>query len=324
MRPSKQTILIVLWPISLVLGFTAYWRGALGCTSFFVTLGLCIAIVSQLRSAVPQRYLEVCQWIASVLLTIALLGASDEGATIAAEFLTKSDATKYVSLIQKGCIAAMFAVLIVQFGLLWLKQSILPDIDELERKLESAKRSEALLAENFRGLIIAKLREIALELGFGDNDHSEERITVYVVDGNNSDKCFVNTGRYSLNPIYDKVGRPAHRVDKGFIGEAYQKRWVYGQFDGDAANLVQWNRSSGLTKNTADNLSMPSKLYCGLSLRIGGKVLAVIIIEATDPNRFTEQHLRDFVDQHRENWEDFFITIQRYISVPSYAKGLGF
>lgn len=131
-------------------------------------------------------------------------------------------------------------------------------------------------------------------LEFGERDCVDERVTLYVYDPNG---YFVPKGRYSPNSELAKIKRRQFAVGEGCIGLA----WATGVFfandlpdpKADAKGYKDASAKYGLKKRQVNKLSMKARLYFGLRISDLSKVnnLAVLVVEASDPSRYTKEEL---------------------------------
>lgn len=104
-------------------------------------------------------------------------------------------------------------------------------------------------------------------------------------------------GRYSPNSELAKIKRRQFAVGEGCIGLA----WATGVFfandlpdpKADAKGYKDASAKYGLKKRQVNKLSMKARLYFGLRISDLSKVnnLAVLVVEASDPSRYTKEEL---------------------------------
>jgi len=317
--------------IYLCLGLHIASAGAFGLAA---CLGFALLL---LRAFFRKAYITVFLVILSLLLFGITYLLGDEGSSHLAQYSLFRDIPKkeFASHLKNICIASMIPVVSFQLIGLLLRERRLDDIEKLkvqlrdrDQKLLALEDNTAILVNNIRMLVVGYLMNLGTRLGFGTKTTNNERVTVYVVDDELNGKYFVNSGRYSKNPLFDQTGRTAYPIDQGFIGEVYRNGTVYSSSgpcpEADCASYENWHHESGLKREAARDLNMKSRFYYGYRVAQSGKTLAVIIIESTMQNRYTKSSLDGFFVAEDENLCTFFGNVRPFISVPSDAIESGF
>jgi hypothetical protein len=146
-------------------------------------------------------------------------------------------------------------------------------------------------------------------LKFGENGTYTERISLYIHD--EDFQKFIQLGRVSLNPDYCKLGKRVYAEDEGCLGYTWNNgegfRNDYADPETDLAIYLEQMKHESLNKNVVKAFNMKSRLYYGYRVMDtkSRNCLAVIIVESTDPSRYSKEELHKvFGIPHRA----FFIS----------------
>jgi hypothetical protein len=147
------------------------------------------------------------------------------------------------------------------------------------------------------------LQDLGRALQFGQQQKNTERITLYVHDG----QRFRPVGRFSFNQAHIKRGRTYYPENQGCIGEAWKHDWCFkilSDFEVDQAGWYKENAKLGMKKTVCDKLSMKSALLCActLSNSQNPKPVAVLVVESTDPSRYSEDELKLILTEDRRSY----------------------
>lgn len=122
-----------------------------------------------------------------------------------------------------------------------------------------------------------------------------DRINVYLYD---KERYFLRAGRFSYNPEYNTAGRKVYSKEEGCLGRS----WINGEYfvndlpdpTKDSKAYERALREMGLPRESVAGLRMKSRLYFGIRFSDGEdhSPLGVIIVESTDPHRFTADYLK--------------------------------
>jgi FtsZ-binding cell division protein ZapB len=136
-------------------------------------------------------------------------------------------------------------------------------------------------------------------LKFASVPYCYERITLYAHDYDH----FIPIGRVSFAPEYAKKGRPSYPEGEGCIAQAWKNIWHFANDYPDPEvcpkEYTQRCKIDSISEEYLDEIGMKSRLYCGfrISDTSGKKPMAVLIIEATSPDRYTEVSLRKILNE---------------------------
>lgn len=163
-------------------------------------------------------------------------------------------------------------------------------------------------------------------LKFANGSASYERITLYVHD---SGDRFIPIARFSFHPDYAKKGRLSYPEREGCIAQTWRKGSHFANdYPDPEKNLDEYYsrcKRDSISDANIKEIGMKSRLYYGyrVSDTQGKRPIAVIIVEATDPNRYTKEALGRIFERERYLSE---ITERLSPWMPSYkeAKEKGF
>lgn len=178
-------------------------------------------------------------------------------------------------------------------------------ISDLEKRNEELNEENVDLIMICEDIIDSLLTSIATgPLAFGENGENNERISIYIFD--EEIEQFTQLGRFSLNAKYNHIGRKFYPKDQGCIGFT----WQHGSHFSDTyvnpethpEEYAVQMKDEGIPKSVTRNMIMKSRLYYGYKIMDTRRSshLAVIIVESTDPGRYTEEGLQKvFANEHR-------------------------
>jgi hypothetical protein len=163
-------------------------------------------------------------------------------------------------------------------------------------------------------------------LKFANDPGSFERITLYVHD---SGDRFIPIGRFSFHPEYAKRGRLSYPEREGCIARTWENGSHfandYPDPEMDLPGYYSRCMDDDISEESINEIGMKSRLYYGYSISDtqGKKSIAVIIVEATNPHRYTKEALTSIFKRERYLSE---ITERLSPWMPSYeeAKEKGF
>ena len=201
---------------------------------------------------------------------------------------------------------------------------------ELEVLVNENGDLRVTLAENLQSLTSGYLMHFARKrLQFGEVAETCERITLYVYDEEGGN--FVPFGRYCDNFELQQINRPCHPANEGCIAHAWLHRTA---FDADFPNPEsskkeypkRHKRRWKMSPDSVAKLRMKSRLYYASRIDCirNNTGVAVLVIEATSPERFTEPDLRAAVDSDVKPYlSELVQTLRPHIALPSIASRLG-
>lgn len=178
-------------------------------------------------------------------------------------------------------------------------------VTRLEADLENAMETRDMVISNAQALCDGYLQDLARgPLAFGSRTENCERITLYVHD---SEQHFQPIGRFSFNQSFIKRGRSRYPDKQGSIGYAWLHSWSYDVLPDPKVEDEAWQEACKrllIPKTTASNMNMKSALYCSCSVQNNGSTVpvAVLVVESTDPNRYTEAELKAILSDDRRNY----------------------
>jgi len=177
-----------------------------------------------------------------------------------------------------------------------LKEEHLRVHNENEQLKEELSQSR----ETIRSLCEGYLYSLATgPLKFSSISNTHERITLYAHDYDH----FIPIGRVSFTPEYSKKGRPSYPEKEGCIAQTWKNGWHfandYPDPEADPSGYSQRCKIDNLSELNLSEIGMKSRLYCGyrISDTSGRKPMAVLIIEATTPDRYTEVALKKILNE---------------------------
>lgn len=194
-----------------------------------------------------------------------------------------------------------------------------------KEKLEKERDKFRAIAENVGNLFQGYLYQLSTLLEFGSQQENNERITLYVHDGNGH---FVPIGRYSSNPNYRTPSRNRYPDNEGLISRAWENGWVFdNRFPCKTLKRGDWidyHLELGIKRNTAKKFNMPSTLYAIKRIDdINGNSVALLAVESTFSDRYKENNLKDIM-LHQERYLCELVTkLRDYIPSPDVAIGKG-
>lgn len=228
--------------------------------------------------------------IIPIFFGLAVYLASGDGASMivsgAGAIATFKRTAFYVSLV----LAVLYIPVVAASFRASAKLSALQEqLKAQQEELSALAYDNAQLLEELRGALDWCLISLARgPLEFGSRQGCTERISMFVHDGDGS---FLLIGRWSLHPEFStkrRVKYPAH----GCIDKA----WRHGQhFDNgypDPAKGVKYTKHAkrdGLKEDEISGIRMKSRLFFGYRVADtrAEKSLAVVVVEATEPDRYT-------------------------------------
>lgn len=230
---------------------------------------------------------------------------------------------RQLDLLQSALPIALLTLAILGLALSVTHLFCRPTIKALLHQLEVTSSKLGIISENVRNLFDGYLYKLSSQkLGFGEAGENNERITIYIHDRTNK---FIPFGRYSQNPTYKKAGRAQYPDHEGCIAKGWQNRWHFESSLTDRnyekSNLEKYN----ISKPTLDGIKMKSKMYAVMRVdSTAGEQLAVIVVESTDSARFTEDFLKEKLEQECPFIAELITKLGEHIPSLPDAKGKGF
>ncbi len=197
-------------------------------------------------------------------------------------------------------------------------------ISKLRKANRDLKADRDLVRNDLSAVINGYLYGIVENLEFQETD----RVTIYSHD--DKFKHFVPFNRISQNPELDKHGRNAYPDNQGYIG----KTWREGKFFIDSlpewktneAEYIKIMKRENFPKGLHKTLRMKSRLFFGWRINDSKdqKPLAILMIESTEPNRWTEEQLTDYFVQEKKKFCNIFERVHKHFPEFSEAREKGF
>jgi len=260
--------------------------------------------------------------LAFALVAVGSLAFSDE----LVKYVTEDEALQ--KSIRKWALIGFIGGLLLQAVSLFLNKSRGRRISELENENQNLKSSESLIASNVQQLVDGYLASWATgPLGFGEDEYCSERISLYSFDLDGGQ--FVLVGRFSFSPVYQAKQRATYPADQGCIAVAWKNGVVFnnGFPDpyADPEGYFKHHSDFNVPADVADRFPMKSRLYYGYRISDAKhRGLAVVIIEALCPTRFTQDKLdKFFARDERQFISELVSNLQPHFTVPSAATKLG-
>jgi hypothetical protein len=194
-----------------------------------------------------------------------------------------------------------------------------------EQKIES-------ISEYAKGYIL----DISESLEFGEENDTKDRITIYSHD--ETEEVFAPIERYSRDPVLSKRGRGLYPDDEGCIAKAYRDdEWfiadcpdsdeeAFPNPENDQDEYIRRSEQYGLDSNQVDRMRMKSRLYYGRAIRgmRNAKPIAVIIVESTNPSRWSREKLNSVFEERSVSLTEFVSRIGPLMPDVSNTKNRGF
>lgn len=188
-------------------------------------------------------------------------------------------------------------------------------IKKLEEENEQYKILSETISENIKELFDGFLYKFATIKADLENS---ERVTLYVHNGDNS---FIPFGRYSQNTKYSKSGRSKYPDNEGCIAKGWEKTWYFdNEFPLDSKDYLNKNKDEyNIDNKVMKKLNMQSKLYAVLRLDVLEKPMAVIVVESTNPTKFSEKKVKKILMDQQDYLATMIAGLEQYIHKPSNA-----
>lgn len=207
--------------------------------------------------------------------------------------------------------------------------TLIEENEQLKKENEQLKEDTSQLSEDVNSLCENYLFKLAKgPMKFGTVEGCHERMTLYAHSSNGS---FIPIGRVSFNPEYSKKGRVSYPDDQGCIAKAWQNDWYFSNDypNPETATKRYYQRceKDDIPESVMQGIKMKSRLYCGYRIldNSGTEPLAVLIVEATDPGRYTEDELRNIIQQgHKWYMGELIRSVKQRIPDFKEAKMKGF
>jgi hypothetical protein len=260
----------------------------------------------------------ILQNLAILLTTFGSLAFSDE----LVQYATENP--EHQALIRKWALILFLLGSFLNFVSFFLNRSRGRRISELENENKELRALKSLIANNVEQIVDGYLTSWATgPLKFVGS----ERISLYSYDKDGNQ--FVLVGRFSRSPVYKSKQRATYPADQGCIAVAWNKGMVFenGFPDPSSSNEDYSNHHNkfDVPSDVVQQFTMKSRLYYGYRISdTKYRGLAVVIIEALCPLRFTNNELTKFFGRdERQFISELVAILQPHFTVPSAATRLG-
>ena len=267
-----------------------------------------------------DHYLYILLILIPFLFAIAQFLISEEGLAIVSTVETRDDWKRY-SLSAMGLLGCIYLIIIIVSCKHQQRLSV------LSNQLADSQKSLESWEQDFETLITGYVFIIATKLEFGTRAQNTERITIYSHD---EGKFFVPFGRFSPNTEYKKKGRDVYPDHQGCIAKAWQHgRYFcndYPDHDADRSAYVNRVCREGYSRTEARNLAMKSRLFYGWRVLSSQdkSPLAVVLIESTEVERWTEDQLNSFFEKEDSFLREIVTRVSSRLPKPSMPGQSGF
>ena len=170
------------------------------------------------------------------------------------------------------------------------------------------------------GLLLNLANKLNLSQG------AQVRLSLYLHDEPRS--AFIPCGRYSRNPAYNRPGRTHYPDSQGCIERGWRHGW---HFDNQVPPASQASarrtynlRNYNVPEHVTDQIEMKSTLYAIKRLdNHDGRAIAVLVVESTDKDLFTEDELRDTLEGSASDYARVIHALRSYVPNPVTAADKG-
>ncbi|WP_298627007.1 hypothetical protein [uncultured Legionella sp.] len=229
--------------------------------------------------------------------------------------------TPLIELLSEYSFTILFIFAVSTFILSILRWflSIDKTISTLSKELKEEIEKNSIIGDNIKNMFDGYLFHLATgKLTFSpDND----RVTLYLHD---SAGKFIPFGRFSANPKFKSPGRSEYPDNQGVIALGWEKGW-YFDCNHEGEDFINYNKNKhNIPKETLKSLRMKSVLYAVKRITDHkGDAVAIILVESTETLRFSENLLKEKLDQEEAFIADLITKFREHIPMPSTAKKRG-
>tara|TARA_A100001391_G_scaffold180042_2_gene145309 strand:+ start:532 stop:1377 length:846 start_codon:yes stop_codon:yes gene_type:complete len=274
-------------------------------------------------------------YYAAGIQAISTVGLAFSAAAIGDEFSHAIGVETYKSAIETAGIGGLFFFGFLAGYSIFLSEKEKRRASLLEKAVESEKDVQDQLAErlalyesNLENLIDGYLYHFATQrLCFGSGAGNTDRISLYLHD--HEQKCFYRLGRYSANPDYRKSDKGPYETHRGCIYEAWKDDWFFDGSFPDPKRKQDYQRRQtefSITNKMVKKFAMLPRMYCGCAIKSesGTENIAVLVIESTLHDKFTEQELQDALHTDGAFHTELAVRAKALYAKPSYVRSKGF
>ena len=194
-------------------------------------------------------------------------------------------------------------------------------IETLEEDNEKYRMLSNTISENIKELFNGFLYRFATSKA---DFTPTERITLYI---HNGEDLFIPFGRYSSNPKYGKPGRDSYPDNQGCIAKGWENKWYFDNSFSDPVasraslkDYIKENKDRYLIdRRTIIKLKMKATLLAVMRLDVKDTPVAVVVVESTYLNKYTENQIKLFLEEQQEYLAEMVVSLESYIPKPSNA-----
>lgn len=197
-----------------------------------------------------------------------------------------------------------------------------------DAEIESLREKYAQQTEELSNVIVILCDGLMLNLAnkLELEQDSQVRLSLYVHDGKK--RVFIPCGRYSRNPTYARPGRTSYPDNQGCIEKGWSNGWHFdNQVPGESQPVRRRDynlRNYNIPHETTDKMTMKSTLYAVKRLdTYEDNQIAVIVVEALDPNAFTKDKLHDTLQGSVIDYARVIRDLRAYVPNPETARESG-
>lgn len=197
-----------------------------------------------------------------------------------------------------------------------------PKLNKIQNELNQAEYRNKLISEQVRNLFDGYLYNLANKLSFGKLSENNERISLYIHDNNNT---FIPCGRYSANPKYRSPSRTSYPDNEGCISKGWEHDWHFDdQFpcpENQRGKYIDYCLNKyGIPRNTCRDINMKSRSFAALSIKNNGNSFAVLVLESTKADRFSEDEVKSILKEQNDFLAETIRQLRDFIPKPSNAS----
>lgn len=200
-----------------------------------------------------------------------------------------------------------------------------PKLNKIQNELNEIKYHNKLVSEQVRNLFDGYLYNLANKLSFGESSENNERISLYIHDNNNT---FIPCGRYSANPKYRSPSRTSYPDNEGCISKGWENGWHFDNAfpypEVERGDYIDYCLNTyGIQRNTCKKINMKSRSFAALSIKNNGDSFAVLVLESTKVDRFSEDEIKNILKEQNDFLAEMIRQLRDFIPKPSNASTRG-
>jgi hypothetical protein len=273
---------------------------------------------------IEDRWVEAALAFIAVALLIATVLLSDEAAKRISIDEPQRESIQRGALYAIPALGALNVILVIVHASRTKRLSVATSqAQALQKALADAEQQMKAMRESayqdYPQLCRLRLHDLSQELKLGSCD----RVSLYV--HRPARRRFFLLDRLSPNPVYEEARRQEYDDGEGCIAKAWQDGSHFA-IAPDGKAWVTWCGRYGIKAKAARRIRMNSRLYFGWRVRDREKQnrLAVLMLESTDPNRWTQEFLLEYFEMKQERTlNDLLARIRSQIPDPQMAVERG-